>query len=144
MKPLHKKVIAIGAIGAALVCIWFVPGPIEGTYQKPEQVGDIGAVSHNFLRFNHGKVIYYMEVAPPPIDGGDYVKGAQGWEWTMGPINRVEAVLEPHLLFMRLKYPLRPLEDEIIWREFRFWKTKRVLSNPEQAESKARRSSHPI
>ena len=144
MKPLHKIFIAIGGIGAAFVFIWFVPGPIEGTYQIPEQVGDIGAVSHNFLRFNQGNVIYYMEVSPPPIDGGDYVKSTRGWEWTMGLTNRVEAVVEPHLLFMRLKYPRRPLEDEIIWREFRFWKTRRVLSNPEQAESKARKSSHPI
>ncbi len=133
MKQRYKILVgSMCAFGIAFVGAWFAAGPVTGIYQVPQEFADVGAVSHNFVQFAGGRILYWLEVDPPPFDAGSYVHTDRGWEWISSPTNKVEALIEPHLLYIKLRFPNKDMKCETVYREFRFWKTARVLADPKQ------------
>jgi hypothetical protein len=134
MKLRYKILVGIMcALGIVSFSAWFAPGPVAGNYQVPQDFPGLAAVSHNFVQFSGGRILYWLEMDPPPMDAGSYIKTDHGWEWVGSPTNKVEALIEPHLLYMKLRFPDRGMKCETVYREFRFWKTARVLAEPKQS-----------
>jgi hypothetical protein len=134
MKLRYKILVrSICAICVASIAVWFAPGPVSGNYQVPQDFPGLAAVSHNFVQFSRGQILYWLEMDPPPLDAGSYTNTNRGWEWIGSPTNKVEALIEPHLLYIKLRFPDRGMKSETVYREFRFWKTARVLADPKQS-----------
>jgi hypothetical protein len=125
MKPTKKTGLVLVAIGAALICLFILPVPLEGNWQTTT----IGCMcdSHHFLRFEDGKVLSMSEHHPPPDWIGTYERIGWGKYKVDMFLGAGSAVVRPKFMFLDLSGLFKTT-----WRDFAYWKTSRVLHDPAQ------------
>ena len=124
-KPIRKFMLSLAVVGATFLCLFFLPASLEGNWQTTA----ISCMcdSHHFLRFEDGKVLSMSEHHPPPDWIGTYKRTGWGEYKVDMFLNTGSAVVRPKLLYLG-----SPDLFERTYRDFHFWKTSRVLRDPDQ------------
>lgn len=124
-----KIVVGIIVCVVLSVAAWHAPGPIDGAYMDSSACG---CDSHNFYYLSKGKAVCYWGNHPPPLAMGTISHTSDGWRWHLPDKKQTVLRVEPHLLYLRQYEPGSLQGSFIIMREFRFWQTSKVLSDPAQ------------
>ena len=123
---MKKLVVTLAVVGIAFVGLLILPTPLEGNWRTTTIV--CMCDSHNFLRFEDGKVLYMSEHHPPPDWIGTYERIGWGKYKVDLYLGAGSGVVRPRLLYLDLSGFLKTT-----WRDLAFWKTSRVLNDPSQA-----------
>jgi hypothetical protein len=126
MKIPKKFKISLGVVGFLFASVFMMPMPIEGNWSTTAI--ECLCSSHNFLRFEDGKVLYIGGNHPPPEWIGTYEKMQWGKYKVILPLSSGEA-FEVHPKLFHLQSP-GLLADT--WRDFFFWRTSKILRDPSQ------------
>lgn len=126
MKISKKFKISLGVVGLLFACLFMIPMPIEGNWSTTAI--ECLCSSHNFLRFEDGKVLYIGGSHPPPEWIGTYEKIHWGKYKVLLPLSSNEVfVVHPKLFHLQSPGLLADT-----WRDFFFWRTSKILSDPSQ------------
>lgn len=118
----------------------YAPGPVEGKY-RASPCGCMDA--YEFYYFNSNVAMIVSKTHPPVDIVGSYSKTNSTWLWReTDRKTTTDYCLEPHLVYMRVRDPRWEdgRQDSVWVRDFAFWKTRKILADPEQWQPKQQKS----
>lgn len=143
--PKFRKLVWIPAFVIVVVLYLglYAPGPVEGTYDPDLVCGCED--DYNFYYFKTNAMMQVFRTHPPVETIAYYHKSNSTWLLTVSRARQTnECRIEPHLFYMRIHdLGWRGNRDGEAWpRIFAFWKTGKILSDPEQWKPRPAKSPH--